>query len=411
MKLAFLHFALVASSVSSAQGPGLQTQLSRAGDTVIARVNGAVPTNALKRLREIRRIQPAEDDTTLFSDVFEFKVDQRGRAWVADDPTSSIFLFDSAGRFVRKIGGKGAGPGEFQQHGGLATLRDGRIAHLDFSNARVSFFSPAGDYLTSWPIPAATFMLRSALLVDPSGGLRIQWRNYQWTATVPATLLLGLREGGAAFGDTIGVFAPDVPAFVYEAKGPGGRPSIGMSGPFAPSFRWKWHPGGGVASINGATGTIRITQANAPPVRIERTAPPVRVSADERAEAEASFVSIMRRADPNWTLSVPLATTKPALENVFAGNDGKVWVLVAGAAELIPDDERSEPRPNRPPPARWRSATIWEVFAPNGTFLGRVPFKRPVSIQHADGDDVWVIERTALGLPAVVRYRVEPALR
>jgi len=54
---------------------------------------------------------------------------------------------------------------------------------------------------------------------------------------------------------------------------------------------------------------------------------------------------------------------------------------------------------------------VYEVFAPDGRFLGRVEFPPRATLMEADGDLVWAIVRDADDLPAVTRWRVEPGLR
>ena len=63
---------------------GLATRFDSTADTVYARVEGPVPATAARRLIEELRIAPEADDTSLFTEVFEFDVDPAGRFLVYD---------------------------------------------------------------------------------------------------------------------------------------------------------------------------------------------------------------------------------------------------------------------------------------------------------------------------------------
>ena len=411
MKRACQIFVLnvcVASALQAQRG-GLSTQFSRSGDTTIARVNGAVPASAVKRLVETMRIQPTADDTMTYSSVYDIVVDRQGRVWAFDDDIMSVFLFDASGKLVRRIGRKGGGPGEFQGLDGMAFMRDGRFVQLDLSNGRISFFSTAGDFLTSWPVPATSFFGGSNLVVDTTDAIRLKWRG-KFEDNVANQLLVHLRTGGGGFAaDTI-VF-PKSPinnqAFIVQ-----GARSIGLGIPFQPSFRWDWQWGGGVVTANGQTGALMIAQPGGRVVRVVRNAPQVRVTTGEREQAEANLLAGAKSVDANWNGALPaIPATKPIFGGFFPARDGRIWVSMAGEAERIPQSERATPRPGRPAFVNeWRSKTVFEVYDRNGTFLGRVPFERQASFIHAFGDEVWMRETTADGFTAIVKYRIEPPL-
>jgi hypothetical protein len=58
-------------------------------------------------------------------------------------------VFDPQGKYLKTIGRKGNGPGEFQSIGELSFLPDGRYLILDWEQNRVSFFSANDQFLTS----------------------------------------------------------------------------------------------------------------------------------------------------------------------------------------------------------------------------------------------------------------------
>lgn len=63
-----------------------------------------------------------------------------------------IKLFDSEGRFLRRIGSTGGGPGEYRRIVGLEFSGDSIIL-LDYDGARTTVLAPNGNVLRSWQLP------------------------------------------------------------------------------------------------------------------------------------------------------------------------------------------------------------------------------------------------------------------
>ena len=76
-------------------------------------------------------------------------VNEEGNIYIGDYQDSSIKVFDPQGKYLKTIGRKGNGPGEFQSIGELSFLPDGRYLVLDWEQNRISFFSADDQFLTS----------------------------------------------------------------------------------------------------------------------------------------------------------------------------------------------------------------------------------------------------------------------
>ena len=61
------------------------------------------------------------------------------------------------------------------------------------------------------------------------------------------------------------------------------------------------------------------------------------------------------------------------------------------------------------PPARWREPPVFDVFEPDGRFLGMLTLPVRARLMQARGDQVWAIDRDELGVEYVVRYGIELA--
>lgn len=398
-------------SDASFDAAGLATTFdSTRADTVVARVTGVVPSSAVRRVVDEIRIAPMADDTSLFADVYEFDVTGAGELFVFDPSNRTLFLFDSTGALVRRIGRRGSGPGEFGQNNGMVVLEDGRLALWDSQNARVSFFTPRGDFVSSWVV-AAGFSTGNGLSTDRSGQI---YTTRPVTPRRDGEILgrMGLRRFDAAGALTDSLIPPDLPwtRVVYVASREGNTSATGPA--HAPRFIWQWHPAGHFVSVSTERYVIESSRPGRA-LRIERDAPPIEVSDAERAIDEARITFQLRNVDPAWKFTgPPIPSQKPPVVGLNLARDGRIWVRVSVPSVEIPESELEAAQENRPPPRRHRDASVsYEVFEADGRFAGRVELPSRATWMQADGNRVWFIDRDDDGLPAVVRARIEPALR
>jgi hypothetical protein len=408
---ALLLTACGRSSLAGSGGDaGLATSYDSTADTVFANVRGTVPEAAIRRLIEVLRVAPGIDDTTLFTEVSEFDVDRAGRLWVYDGPSNSIFLFDSTGKLLRRIGRQGAGPGEFNTSNGMVALGDTSLAIWDSRNARISFFSAAGDFRTSWLTPSG-FSTNNGLVTDRSGALflRRPITSPREGEILGRMGLVRLKAGGE-FGDSLAPPDLPIPREVYVAESKGSRSSTGSQ--YAPNYFWAWHPEGFFVVGDGGDYQIVLARPAGKPLAIRREQPGVPISEAERSEEQARITASMRMTDPAWTWrGPPIPSTNAPLQGVFLARDGRIWAQVAVPSERIPEAELVVPRDKRMPVRHFRVPGVYEVFGADGRFLGRGSFPRRSRLVEADGDFVWTLERDENDLPAIVRRRVEPAFR
>ncbi len=80
-----------------------------------------------------------------------YMVDTTAKIYISDESDMAIKVFDQNGTFLKSIGRKGGGPGEFDSIGYMAILPNGNILVMDFRSRRTSIFNPDGEFINSYP--------------------------------------------------------------------------------------------------------------------------------------------------------------------------------------------------------------------------------------------------------------------
>ncbi|MGH2609937.1 MAG: NHL repeat-containing protein, partial [Tepidiformaceae bacterium] len=91
--------------------------------------------------------------------------DAQGNMWVTDTGHARIQVFSASGEFVRSIGSRGDGPGEFDEPVGLAIADDGTVFVADMYNRRVVMLNADGSF-------------RAAFAVEGWGGQEVTNKPY-----------------------------------------------------------------------------------------------------------------------------------------------------------------------------------------------------------------------------------------
>lgn len=110
-------------------------------------------------------------------------VDDNENIYISETQDQVIKVFDSSGKFIKTIGAKGSGPGEFQRIAYAATTKMGELIVTDTAARRTSFFDSSGKFLKSFQwkiyydgpfilIKSTTYLMRETVYS--------QDRRYSW---------------------------------------------------------------------------------------------------------------------------------------------------------------------------------------------------------------------------------------
>ena len=106
------------------------------------------------RLTEVVRLGSLEGPNDAFGRVMDVALDSQGRVLVADDLNHHVAVFEANGRFVGRVGRRGAGPGELESPWKVAVDARDSIFVWDMAHARISVFGPDLVFGRSFRVPS-----------------------------------------------------------------------------------------------------------------------------------------------------------------------------------------------------------------------------------------------------------------
>lgn len=390
--------------------PDSGTDRARVGDTLVMRSRGLGEWGDTLELAEEMRIGTTEAVPEYsFSRISAIATEPSGDVLVSDVGLPVLRMYSPAGRLIRQVGRSGAGPGEYRDpDGGLSVLPDGRILLRDPPNNRINVYAADGQVLAHWIVPGSGIRTSRPLYADSAG------RSYS-LVMMPTRGSDGRPEYGLARldrnGRVLDTLAPprnahQDPMVVAEANGQRDATEV----PFTSRFVWTFSPLG--YYVHGVSDRYRIVlDVPSGPIAIER--PDYRgvpVADAERESLVSTITAQMRDTDPGWTWHGPgIPDTKPPFKQIYVGREGRIWVQQFQPGRAVIDTVETQTGPAER--VAWREPLLFDVFAPDGRYLGAVrgPDYRISSWASPvmDGDRMWAVAFDDLDVPYVVRLGIK----
>lgn len=147
---------------------------------------------------------------------------------------------------------------------------------------------------------------------------------------------------------------------------------------------------------------------------VRRSVRPEPVSRDERSSERQRVEEQMRRTQPNWSWNGPdIPATKPFYQGIEVGLDGRVWIAIEPETSPRVGNMSSgvgmgRQRPVAPVGGRDEAPgpALYDVFEPDGHYLGRVRVPAKVSTVVRRGDLVWAVAFDDDDVPRIKRFRI-----
>jgi DNA-binding beta-propeller fold protein YncE len=225
----------------------------------------------------------AEDgeDWELLSRVSQVAFDREENLYVLDGGNHRVLVFNPQGKFVRRIGKKGGGPGELMTPVGLAVTAAGEIAVTDLGRSAISLFKKDGTFVKNLTL-GEDFgfpVLNQGTYAHPSGGVAVRTMPPIMRGGSPDEIASRTMTGRkspvtwfAADSKPTKLFdipQPDVTPKVNDSGGAQGQRTIAVRvqiPAFTPPTVWGILPNGSVAVSNSVNYNIEIARNG----RVER---------------------------------------------------------------------------------------------------------------------------------------------
>ena len=322
--------------------------------------------------------------------------DTRGNIFILDGTTQEIHVFDAGGGFLRTLGGRGQGPGEFREALGPAIAPGDTLWVADGLAPRYSIFGPDGTFIGTRVRALASGMLTERCTIAPDGSYMEWWTRLPRVEMSEDMNYNDLRHHYPIRVSPDGEKQDTLPHLEFTRQ-LADLPSVGSRRPvwfgptlkralgcrddvwFAPSSEYRVYR----RTLAGDT-TLVFTLEGVRPAAIDEA---------DRDEVRATFERYPELASASALMRDHLRALpehKPIIAGLFLDGEGHVFV--------VPETSRVD-----------EGAAI-DVFREDGVFLGRVAVPEAVNINpgrvYAAADHILFAGEDEAGAPYVTRLRI-----
>ena len=344
------------------------------------------------------------DEPPLLGKVGEVTLAADGRIFVEDEQAAELHVFDPRGAHVQRVGGRGQGPGEFQNLTELSLAPGDTAYTYDRRQYRVSAFDPDGRVIRTLDVgreragPAS--LVLDAWALDSE---RLVLHSLGPMSTSPA--------GGEAFRDQ-----RDAVIHSLSADGAERRPPVRFTGSYSirSSTGDASAPFGNrpvvdaradrILTGSGITYELVVRSPHLDAMRIVRwrgwdepltedvvSALRDSVSAGfEAARAQNPDIDFDRLLENLFRPDL-LPERLPAIGAAMLDDEGRIWVARFWLSADL-----------------WKQEDVWHVLDPDGVPLARLRLPPNSQLAYVHADHVALIVRDNLDVEQVQVYRLEP---
>jgi hypothetical protein len=371
-------------------------------------------------VEELRIVSDERNPAMALTMPNDLIVSEAGLLFTSHETEGLIRVFDARGRYLRSIGRRGQGPGEFARAFTLfATVADTLIAY-DLNGWALVFFRDDGTHLRTIPIDSIGSSRRRPLAVAYLGNNRvfskIEYYGAQGSANLSDSTVYLLTETSGRVVTRLGVLGP-VPS--SSPAGAGWQPATAARAAesrvmalFAmrPRFLEDNFGRRGLmlqphTVFGGSADQFRLVAVTRDGIASQRvyTMPAVQFGASDREElvklvlmsiaytdsisasrARGRFSSLPPRGETEAQVRAAVSRmgVPPAVQHAIAGADGSLWIMSL------------------------RHRQVWTVFNPAGAVAYTVRLPLEARVMRVTQDRFWAVTADGNGLPIITRNRV-----
>ena len=341
------------------------------------------------RLVEVLRIGVAgNDDGVVFGEIGGLiAVDSRGRIFVGDQQASQIYAFGSGGEFIKSIGSKGEGPGEFSLLSDVRTGPGDTLYAFDLRRGRISAFDPStlefvmsfvvGEDIDGRPARDLIGVLESGFVVTyedlPWPGTDFDTERYKYARIVSRTGLAG-KESIVRVPSSEFMMARSGNRFLGAAM-PYPRDPVIRLGP--DEFIYTGSTESVAVAVTAASGAMLET--------IEHSLEAIPITGSELED----WIGLLSDETAKPVRKANLRTTKPAYTTLVVDDSGRIWV------KPIQSDSEAED-------VQWlvldaQSRLVGTVVLPSSVDIYVITGGRAYAVDETESDVVLVVFQIAEG--------------
>ncbi len=325
-------------------------------------------------------------DTVVFGYVVGLAVDARGHLFVGDAQVQRVRVFSDDGMFLRALGKKGQGPGEFSRV--MSLYAGDSLFVYDLDLRRISVFAPESFE------PAYSFTVMEGARETPVGLLGATDEGVLMVYTTPFSAATAEEERFRVVKllDRQGYVRQDpvlkVPEHEYLVDVVGSSGISVMPLPFGRESILRFGPDNRIYAGWSDAIDVRVHPLDgSAPTAFSHAHEPVPVTGDDVEALLAAIPSERRR---ERVRNADLPARKPAYETFVVDDRGRFWVKLSAAAGA--------------PTARWL------VLQAGGAVVGEAALPAGVRLEVVHAGRAYGIETTEAEAQHVVGYTVrEPA--
>lgn len=361
-------------------------RMAGAGDSAFARVD-SIPLLTIG-------VEEGEEAYQLHrvTDAFRFP---DGRVAVSNAGTQQIRLFDSTGTFLRNVGRRGAGPGEFAEFSSASLYPVGDSLLATDNNAfRLHLFGPDMNFVETRPFAMTSDVVRPFMagVFDDGTWLALTYENGGRLSGPPNSVLrmsytLSRFDAHGALRNRI-TTADAQPRYVHQFQGITHFPFIPLT-----ASPLQAVADSEVYLLRGARAELEVLDRTGRLVRIVRwrhaTTPSNEVWSRYKQDALAGITNAQQRAlyEDYYSLDLPLPEFIPAYDLMRVDDARRVWLR----RYRLPWEE---------------GAREWDVIAADGAWLGTAASPDDFTPFRIGDDTMLGVQRDSLGVERVQLLRL-----
>jgi len=333
-----------------------------------------------------------------FVGVASISFDSLGNLYFLDFRDNNIKKFDSAGKFLKIIGQKGQGPGDFSSPVSFDVVKD-RIFVWDMGNRRLCALTLEGEAATNRDISGLSGRPRK-LRALPGGDLVVETEKIHFDdPKKPQDVFLELLSPDLQLKRVI--YSQPVWREKYIRTEQFGLTNLPQ--PFSPDIHWDISPDGRIIIGFAANYEFGIynSQGNLF-LSVKHPFKPAKITEKDKKKHFETMTffdgKAIRRGVPDVIIkNTEFPEYKPAYSSLMVDGAGNILVR-----PFIEEEAKQK--------------LVFDAFSPEGKFISRVELIEP-EIDLFDretrwqGNSVWIRKIEPDGTTKFTRYRIEPCVQ